>query len=76
MNLSRREVHSASTDHAESHILTCPVARSEVFVVCSILSFCSNTEHSKYRVSAVDVSPDFIRPDVDWKQETGKGRKA
>jgi hypothetical protein len=46
------------------------------FVVCSTLSFCSNTEHSQYRVSDVDVSPDFIRPKVDWKQESGKDREA
>jgi hypothetical protein len=39
------------------------------FVVFLTLSFCSNTEHSQYRVSAVDVSPDFIRPEVDWKKE-------
>jgi len=46
------------------------------FVACSTLFFCSYTEHSQYRVSAVDVSPDFIRPEVDWKKESGKERKA
>lgn len=48
MNLSRRKVYSASTDHAEFYIFRWPVARSEVFVVvCSTLSFCPNTEHSQ-----------------------------
>jgi hypothetical protein len=75
MNLSRREVHSAAMDHADSYILRCPVARSEFFVVYSTFCFCFNTEHSQYRVSAVDVSPDFFRPEDDWKQESGKERK-
>jgi hypothetical protein len=76
IKLSRIEIHSAPTDHADSYILKCPIARSEVFCcLFNSLSFCSNTEHSQYRVSAVDVSPDLIRPEDDWKQDSGnKGR--
>jgi len=42
------------------------------FVVCSTLSFCSYIEHSQYRVSAVDVSPDFIRPELTGNKNEGR----